>query len=448
MRKHFSYFLFAFAALTVGCSDVDNQLLTPTLLQEETSVHPYRISQNEAISNLESIMNDMTATRSGIRRTIGNISAVVNPTTSTRSSALQADTLLYIFGFENNEGYAIMSADKRIPEFLAITEEGALSAEDFNMPQSTRSTVSDEINWIESEEELSSFIGVHIMNYAIDCIAMEGEPTVEEEQKTRGTNNPIYPPSSSKISPLLKTNWSQSLDFSVYHKLQKGYAPRAGCVAIALGQIMAYHKLGNNHYPHETNYWEPISSFHSHYNLSQTPNAYQGDAMKASQFLWEIGESVNMEWGVFEGDGSFAYNVDAASVMNNDGYYQATFISDVIADKREIKKRTMDMLEKRMPVLRTGYCWYNGQQVGHAWVVDGLWKFRFAGLVTRNACHNNWGWGGVHNGWYWIEVFDISDSSKNRLEGLYGDYVDESDSHYGIEFDNTLGMIYYKELIY
>lgn len=51
---------------------------------------------------------------------------------ATRSSELDVDNLLYIVEFEDGQGSAILGADERVEGVLAILDNSALTAEDFD----------------------------------------------------------------------------------------------------------------------------------------------------------------------------------------------------------------------------------------------------------------------------------------------------------------------------
>ena len=98
----------------------------------------YTIPVDSALSYLSEFLNsDDSDTRTSSLKRIGSVIPIKNPTSVTRATENCIDTLIYIANFENEEGYAVLAADQRIPEkIIAITEQGNLNQQDVALASS------------------------------------------------------------------------------------------------------------------------------------------------------------------------------------------------------------------------------------------------------------------------------------------------------------------------
>lgn len=113
--------------LLTGCTaqEMPDKINSPAKTSPSTFV-----SLEEATNDLLGLVKDLednrTRATSGPRR-IGD-SYVMTSGRSTRSDSVQPR--IYIINFENNQGYAIMAADNRMPSLLAFVESGHITPGD------------------------------------------------------------------------------------------------------------------------------------------------------------------------------------------------------------------------------------------------------------------------------------------------------------------------------
>lgn len=128
-----NYFLAFFFLFLLGCNKeaiIKNQHL------QSTNNENYEVSHEEILKTTESVIqllaNRQNITKSQIiKREIANIKEIRHSSTTTKSSNQLLNTPLYIVNFTNDNGYTIISSDKRSPEILAIIEQGNLNNLDF-----------------------------------------------------------------------------------------------------------------------------------------------------------------------------------------------------------------------------------------------------------------------------------------------------------------------------
>lgn len=118
--------------IATSCQDYGQSLSPPDSgnnIPEEIE-SPYAISPEDALNNLnEFLESDPVSTRSSIKRQASSISPIKTNRLPTRVNAgnMDCDNIIYIANFQDDQGYAILAADNRIPEkIIAVTDEGSL----------------------------------------------------------------------------------------------------------------------------------------------------------------------------------------------------------------------------------------------------------------------------------------------------------------------------------
>lgn len=171
---------------------------------------------------------------------------------------------------------------------------------------------------------------------------------------------------------LMKTTWHQDAPYNSQCPLISGRRAKVGCVALALGQILAYNKkmynvgpdkivpmnglvtADNTYYPQ----WPIITK------AIETPEPAGSYLYQIQQYLSAIGRAVGMEYGVTESLASSEKNVPEF-LKKIPGY------TDVAYKKATIEEISTQLRFNEVPVYARGV--NNGVQ--HAWVIDG-WEKR------------------------------------------------------------------------
>jgi hypothetical protein len=347
-------------------------------------------SYSEAETCAKATIKLLGAETKGALREIVDGGCVITPETKVG----EKDTLLYYFNFTDNSGFAIINANKRADPFICVTESGHYYKEN----GSGIPPVDEYLNHVKEQLRFNP---------------AEIEP------------DPPYIPYSyevdvydgSYIEPLLKTKWGLS---GVYG----AYCPNglSGCVATAIAQILAYYE-----YPSiitlSTDIWGFMSGtilplnwylINFHKVNHSTSSACNPVHYQISTLLRDIGENVNMEYGI---DESVAFSSDVPAALEHYGYLSDSYTEASIP----IIKASLDNYR---PVYMRGWSEYDG---GHAWVADGYKDYRLyrntyaqaypaPGYYLVNtefieevhALHINWGWDGVCNGYFNFNCYDTT----------------------------------------
>lgn len=393
--------------------------------QQQSHVIPI----DEAISHLADFMEDVNyPSRATKSLSIENVEVVTNDiskslTRSVSNMSPSVDTLLYLINFDDNNGFAVLAADDRISEVvLALTERGSISPSDFDFSSLDISAIRQEIpnfNLYNSEDD-DYYIGAR---EEMDIETMSGIIWGFAQGETGGGGGGSGIMNTGwedyvSVAPMLETAWHQHSPFNDrVHSVLNGPTP-AGCVAVALGQIMAY-----NEYPSISDYfnntditWDDIKTVCPKDDRGNS-GTYKGQT-GAGYLMALVGSLCNMlyttEWAFATPEaarGCLAYL--GYNNVNKKNYYDLTSITE--------------MLDNGKPVFIGALpSWHNTE--GHAWVIDGYRKQRRTvngSYEYRTYLHCNWGWNGNCNGYFLSNMFETSHAesydytSGNNMDTSY-----------------------------
>ncbi|MDO5650209.1 MAG: C10 family peptidase, partial [Gallicola sp.] len=310
------------------------------------------------------------------------------------------DTLLYLMNF--TDGFTLISGSSVTYPILAFADQNNIYKDDIK-------NNSELMFWIENMKE-------QIKESLSDTAAIMNDPLSWENTPESLTRSRVGQSgkSSGRIGEelcLIKTNWSQGPPFnnfcpSVGSKYLNGKAP-AGCVAIAIGQIIFYHKKFSCNYT-------PI------WSLLEDPIKNPDEIAK---FIKTIGDGVSM---VYKKDGSYPALATKIGIYDGPKDFLKLAGYNVKSSNFSLTE-LVSQLDKKNPVYISGYKdtdIFNIPNIaaGHAWVCDGYEKVavqnnrsgrssgpRRESSGTRSSStysrtiyylHFNWGWDGTHNGWF------------------------------------------------
>jgi hypothetical protein len=476
-------FMLVFGMVVTGCSDVGlaerpQELLEFTrtdmlALQRLTKTHETPIEDLQ--TSVEVFLkgspdsrsvtaNDSAIVVSGVQKFTsvyenGFSSATVNAR-SVLSDLEPSEISFYLFSLENMEeqtqGFALTCSDTRIGSVLAVVENG---------------TYDDDIPFLDFfRSNLDGYIQKTIDMYnninEEDIIAAL-EKVKEFEQQTADTGRSVtystaYQSSVNGVYVRIQefvdeypgealtknTNWAQNAPYFDVIKSIYGQPYLTGCVATAIGQIMAYHKwprnctgtISNSYMETSftaftdpyTNNTRSFSGITYNWNKMQaTTNAANlGTVLTVAEtkeakteigvLMAEIGGKVAMQYGIAL-SGASGGNVPGA--LNQMGYNS----SGLTTYNLNLVKASIDS-EKPVYVAVSDVNGYGR----HAWVIDDYRthiRMAFAiqssyidgpllGFQLSNLMRCNLGWRGSCNGWYESDV--MSGTSGVGTSGYAG----------------------------
>lgn len=335
------------------------------------------------------------------------------------------EPLLYAVNFKD-DGYAVLAADSRIPsDIIAITDQGKIAITDFEPYDNFVAGEDDDITE-EQYTEMSSagYVGAMGQNKTIATICKDyALYNVSLDLDIDDPENPgggISGGGSSgggssityswqivdTVAYKLSTLWNQDKPFNDLCPnvgLFKRERAPAGCVPIAVGQIIAYHEypenLTCNGIPIDYKEMKTIKNTSAR-SAEGSPEAQ----LMAKYFIFNISGPLACDvlYGKLFGTAfGFALPTSARNCLELLGYRNVKLQwsyneSDVIKS-----------IDNDCPVFISAIA---GLVSGHAWVIDGYMKRHYVsstGAVSKKQylVHCNWGWNGRNNGYFESGVF-------------------------------------------
>lgn len=325
----------------------------------------------------------------------------------TRADALIEDSIdvrFHVINFEDNAGFALVSADNRTTPVYAYSTESNL-----DLKEGMENT------------GLSVFMEGAIKRYSMETRGHILPPRpydpVELDSmilypKTTYNGQECYmvcQDHHSQTGPFLSTLWNQCSPYNYYCPIIPDALNNcedraaAGCVTIALAQIMAYHN-----YPYYWN-WDLIHSSPYYYS-----GIHNESSNEVAQFIYSLAVAANVSFG----RESSSNNYNANEALENWNYSTSEVQNFSYSD-------VTNSVRAHMPVYCSGTNPYTNK--GHAWVIDGYRqrttiatyytvpkphvRLGEEAISLTVFYHCNWGWGGMSNGFF-IDTFRINDNME------------------------------------
>lgn len=338
--------------------------------------------------------------------------------------------IMYIF-YLNPQGYIVVPANKKLPPIIAYSFENEFGA-------------------ISEENILLNLLKADISS-RIDNIDLISEDIIknrnEQWQKYLSyvkTNQQSFMPTTG---PLLNTHWSQNAPYNNFCPidLASGHRSVAGCPAVAMAQILNYHRTTRNvQFSDDDDYYHNYAG--NSYTIDDDYEEYDFPSFpELNSYLDALQYNYDNEIPLTDDDKAainFACGVAAEQVYNPGGSgtfgvdqafeaYQRFYFEDIellvegptVYDR--LQANILDGLPVHIAVVNEGW------NKGHNMVVDGY--------KTEGSYHINFGWGGYYDGWYMLPeelpleltvleglIVDISPTGQNgNLKG--NGFLDWSD---------------------
>lgn len=305
------------------------------------------------------------------------------------------NTLIYGFNY-GDEGFAIVSGLEQTVSVLGYSDSGQLPSNVKDMPDGL----------------------AYMLEVYKEQIQYAAQRSNKQPAKVAAKWHP-------ELEPLIKTQWEQSSPFN-------NYCPAncpAGCVAIAMAQVMNYHQWpdtgvgSRNGYDFNSRNWD-----WNKMPLQYPENTYTVEsANEVASLVRYLGASVNMEYDI-SGSGATTYEMvkslhdywkydDGMSYANRDNYSDRMWESLIY---EEIQQHRPVLYEGHGKKLESKKAFDSQSSIpgselglGHVFILDGYKKGLF---------HVNWGWGGYLDGYFMINNLNPT-GNKFYEEYLYNQSV-------------------------
>ena len=314
---------------------------------------------------------------------LGRVAPVVD-STDVQVDDRTGSASIYVVNFKGG-GFVLVSADKRQTAILAYSDTDHFDVQGVASKQAPEGVRGFLLRAHEQTYDIRAGAIAPVSSaQAFDRLG--AQLGVSSAQTGGGTPNIIVPGPDNCTGSYSHTyelnfpaQWDQGCDWNSSSPFINGGPcghAWAGCVAVAVGQVMKYYA-----YPGSFD-WGSMADV--------------GATFGASQLLRDIGNRLDMDWGA---DGSGAHVEDVDDVFESYGYSSSARYTD------DFWSAMPTELQAGRPVVMKGSpdCDFLGIQTcsGHAWVVTGVYDSYSCGTGTYARHYKmNWGWSGAYNGWY------------------------------------------------
>lgn len=299
---------------------------------------------NIATAFMASLDGDGERSRGDKTRKVSEVS-LLNSKTITRSA--ETDTTFYVVDFEEG-GYSLIAADRELDNNVYVySPDGEFSSDDNPVLDIYLENAIATMPDAPRRGEIGNMAKMSRANVPND----KDLPITGEEYINGVLCTYIYKASHTIKQPLIWTLWHQHAPYNIYCPVEKNQHTLVGCVAVAIGQICAYHRWPQQVDGYTYN-WDDMLLYNSHSN--ETMIGLNDIAL----FLRKVGDIVDMDYGT---DSSSATTKNILSGLKKLGYTSA-----ILTDYSTFK--CAYELGCDRPVLMIGT---NSKGEGHAWVVDG-----------------------------------------------------------------------------
>ncbi len=279
----------------------------------------------------------------------------------------------YIFNTEGNAGFVIVSGDDRTIPILGYTDNGVY--DESTLPANFKS-------WMDSY---------------VEQIEQLGDVPQTSTANTTLQSTP-YNPSWAAISPLLRTKWDQGAPYNTLCPVINGVKTVTGCVATAMAQIMYYHK-----WPQEATTAIPAYTQGNFAHQELSPKVFEWDNMPLTSAETDVnnavatlmryaGQAVNMTYGPESGAMDRACSPALVNYFDYDPGIKLAFRGSSTCS--EWHTMVYEELANDRPVLYIG----DKTSSSHAFICDGY--------DGNGLYHINWGWGGIADGYFVLEILN------------------------------------------
>lgn len=402
-------------ALITGCTNNVDDVFTnnnsTTSLKGSSNLRSYsealEIAQN-AISILD---KNGQQTRSGYSRTVDfkeqAITICAGNRISTRSSGSNGnDTLMYVFNYTDNNGFAVVSADKGTEGLIAVTESGHYD------PSDTTDT---------GFRRYMTAAKYYIM-------ANQAKAKTEPDRAPKGFFFEYDTIGVTNIAPRINVKWGQT-----GHEGQFCSNNHSGCTITAVAMIMSYFEyptgiyLTYNEAPffYRSLNWSGMKDYvinrikiNNQWYYHDVDTCTNENHKSIGYLCRQLGELTNSFYG---GDGT---ETSAQGIRNIIAYLGYT-VGDYSSYQNLANTNTLQTLlsEGKLIFMRGENNYYT-----HAWAIDGYYgyiirsryyEYGFTNghpdppilmdeqFITYQYNHINWGLDGYNNGYFNDGVFSV-----------------------------------------
>lgn len=415
MRTLLRFLVVAMMLPVIGCSKDLNAITEIENVSTTEANHSFYVTVDEAVATAKQFLG-AGDTRSRDLRLKNH--TLYKALSGTRSEGEPIDVVFHVINFEDNQGYAIVSADSRATDVYAFSPTGNIDIDEamenpgfqIFMNGATANYEDEVYDGIIDTNKINNLVifpsdgpggggsgggstpgggsSEDVTEYMITYL--DGVP-----YHTKYVDMKVM----DFVNPLVEVLWHQNSPYNNLCPFINGLQAVAGCAPIAIAQIMSYHEWPTN-LNGITFDWESIKA---------GQQVVDGEDVEAvSNLVREIGRVA----GTTYGSTSSTQTSQIIPTFQHFGYTTSSlrYFSNDLA---------IYSLENQQPIYTRGNKPNGG---GHGWVVDGYYHYKdliyyyntfppyslHTTICTNSYTyfHCNWGWGDGYNGYYFSDAFD------------------------------------------
>ncbi|MCQ2295461.1 MAG: thiol protease/hemagglutinin PrtT [Bacteroidales bacterium] len=306
---------------------------------------------------------------------------------------------MYAFNVAGN-GFVVVSASDAVEPVLAYSAEGSLDPENIN--PACQYVLDDYTKLISQQQNINATPSIDIRNRWTELKEQTFSPDLTQAGVLMQDK-----------AVLVSTKWDQGENYypsyNLFCPVVNGKYSYAGCVAVAMGQIIKFWNYPEKGKGSATTDWD---NHQIKFLFTEDSNRFVYDSMPNSisynspwnnrravaKLLYACGVTVNMAWSP-EGSGTQSRLVPNALINKFRYSPEASYTTrdqPGMTDSKWISTLRSEIVDHQRPVYYSGYdiSGSNGRDAGHAWIIAG------ASAADDTKFYINWGWGGSSNGFF------------------------------------------------
>jgi len=230
--------------------------------------------------------------------------------------------------------------------------------------------------------------------------------------------------SGKSQQPLLITTWDQGAKYNELCPADvagPGGHVYAGCVAVAMAQVMNYYKYPNqgtgsySYYDYSYG-MQTVDYSNTTYNWHAMTNSMPNAGnLEIAKLLYHCGVAVDMNYSP---NGSGAWSNNVVSALKTFYNYSSSVYIDGKNSYSDAQwgQKLIQSLDNKIPLYYHGYPAAGGS--GHAFNLDGY--------QGNDYFHFNWGWSGSYNGYFYLNNLNPGGSDFSVGQGAIFDITPPS----------------------
>lgn len=411
MKINAYIFISLFCTMLFAC-DTDKECEPINWLVSETSTSECRRSLSEALQIAQNAVSILEKSETKLKkgskrkssalpiRTIDTTPIIIssNNFQQRRANGRQKDTLMYVFNFTNNQGFAVVSADSRTVGLLAVTDKGHYNQSESSQNENFKMFMEFAENYVSNSTKIAR------VKPPKDGFILVKDSTHQSE---------------NYIGPYISVRWGQENPEGIF--CNNGYC---GCANTAMAQIMSYYEFPAGIYltyqgadvTYQELNWPEIKK-----HISSLPHI----CTSSSETHNVIGRLCK-QLVTLNGSNDYDLNATGTAPSNvNVTYTNLGYQTSGWQNYNDARGLIYPFLLNQGVIQVRGV--QNEQSTGHEWVMDGAyvlfyehfswtkpagsladWTLDSHTTETHTYYHLNWGWNGDSNGYFYAGVFDTT----------------------------------------